>query len=185
MPERNLIEPFIARLNGLGLVYMVTGSTAGTVYGEPRLTHDVDLVVVLPPGEVEAFVAAFPTDEFYCPPADVLAIEVRRVTRGHCNLIHHETGFKADVYFASDELHRWALARRNVLELDGHAVPIAPLEYVLIRKAEYFREGRSQKHMRDIRSMLALSGEELDRAALDGWLERLGLVGIWAELTDG
>jgi hypothetical protein len=185
VPEPSLLEPFVVRLNRLGLVYMVTGSTAGTVYGEPRLTHHVDLVVVLPADSVDEFVAAFPSEEFYCPPADVLAIEARRGSRGHCNLIHHESGFKADVYFASDALHRWALARRTFLELDGQAVPIAPLEYVLVRKAEYFREGRSQKHVRDIRSMLALSGDQLDRPAQEGWLERLGLVSTWAELTGG
>lgn len=46
MQEPDPITPFIVRLNRLGVAYMVTGSTAGTIYGEPRLTHDVDLVVV-------------------------------------------------------------------------------------------------------------------------------------------
>ena len=71
---------------------MVTGSTAGIIYDEPRMTHDVDVVVALAPRDVRAFVAAFPDDAFYCPPEEVLAIEVRRELRGHCNVIHHETG---------------------------------------------------------------------------------------------
>lgn len=50
---------------------MVTGSTAGTIYGEPRLPHDVDIVVALSLAQVPSFVAAFPTEEFYCPPDDV------------------------------------------------------------------------------------------------------------------
>ncbi|MBK9033983.1 MAG: hypothetical protein IPL61_22400 [Myxococcales bacterium] len=183
MLEPSLIAPFVARLNGLGVVYMVTGSTAGTIYGEPRLTHDVDLVVILPPRDVAAFAAAFPDDEFYCPPEDVLAIEARRGTRGHCNIIHHDTGFKADIYFASDDLHRWALAHRRTLDLDGLVVPLAPIEYVLVRKAEYFREGRSAKHVRDIRSMLELSADVVDRAVLDQWLDRLGLQATWAEIV--
>ena len=72
---------------------MITGSTAGIAYGEPRMTHDVDFVVALAPADIDAFVHAFPIDEFYCPPADVLAIEIGRRQRGHCNLIHHATGF--------------------------------------------------------------------------------------------
>ena len=38
---------FTQRLNTLGVAYMVSGSVAVIIYGEPRLTHDVDLIVVL------------------------------------------------------------------------------------------------------------------------------------------
>jgi len=34
---------FTQRLNKLGVAYMVSGSVAVIIYGEPRLTHDVDL----------------------------------------------------------------------------------------------------------------------------------------------
>ena len=36
---------YAKRFEALGLQYMVTGSVAGMLYGEPRLTHDVDIVV--------------------------------------------------------------------------------------------------------------------------------------------
>ena len=64
MPEPDLLEPFITRLERLGVPYFVTGSTAGILYGEPRLTHDVDVVVTLAQRDVRAFVAAFPAEEF-------------------------------------------------------------------------------------------------------------------------
>ncbi len=146
------------------------------------MTHDVDIVVALTAPDVHAFVEAFPIDEFYCPPEDVLAIEVRRGQRGHCNLIHHETGFKADIYIAFDELHRWALARRRTVVLDGLNVSVAPLEYVIVRKLEYFREGKSEKHLRDIRGMLDVSPELIDRPTLDEWIVRLGLETEWARV---
>jgi len=47
VPGPSLFEPFIVRLERLGIPYFVTGSTAGIRYGEPRLTHDVDIVVAL------------------------------------------------------------------------------------------------------------------------------------------
>jgi len=178
----SLIAPFVARLASLGVPYMVTGSTAGILYGEPRMTHDVDIVVQLTQRDVPRFVDAFPDEEFYCPPAEVLAIEVRRGMRGHCNLIHHATGFKADIYLASDELHAWALTRRRTLVLDGRDVAVAPVEYVIVRKLEYYREGRSSKHVRDIRGMLEISDADLDHGALDRWIDRLGLRPIWDEV---
>ena len=44
MPEANLFLMFTQRLNALGVPYMVSGSVAVIIYGEPRLTHDVDLI---------------------------------------------------------------------------------------------------------------------------------------------
>ncbi|HEY0478336.1 MAG TPA: hypothetical protein VGD37_12515 [Kofleriaceae bacterium] len=183
MPERSLFEPFIIRLERLGIRYVITGSTAGILYGEPRLTHDIDIVVALSPRDIRAFVEAFSLEEFYCPPEDVLAIEVRRGHRGHCNLIHHDSGFKADIYIAFDELHRWALAHRRLVDLDGLSVSVAPIEYVILRKLEYFREGGSEKHVRDIRSMLDVSRDQIDRVFLEQWIARLGLGTEWSRIV--
>lgn len=180
MQVPDLIRPFIERLAALGLPYMVTGSTAGILYGEPRMTHDVDVVVDMKVTDVDSFVAAFSLEEFYCPPEDVLAIEVRRGQRGHCNLIHHASGFKADIYLAFDELHRWGLAHRRTIDLDGLAVSVAPVEYVIVRKLEYYAEGRSEKHLRDIRGMLATSGELVDRSQLARLIAERRLDGEWA-----
>jgi hypothetical protein len=178
----DLISPFVTRLERLALPYMVTGSTAGILYGEPRMTHDVDIVIAMSVKDVDAFVAAFPLEDFYCPPDDVLAVEVRRGQRGHCKLIHHESGFKADIYIAFDELHRWALAHRKTLDLDGLALSIAPAEYVIVRKLEYFKEGGSEKHLRDIRSILDVSGDAIDHAQLAIFVRERGLAAEWAAL---
>lgn len=180
----SLVEPFIRPLESLGIAYMVTGSTAGILYGEPRMTHDIDIVVSLSQRDVPAFVAGYPLDTFYCPPEDVLAIEVRRGHRGHCNLIHHASGFKADIYIAHDELHRWGLANRRALDLDGLPLQVAPIEYVVIRKLEYYDEGRSEKHLRDIRSMLEVSRDSIDRAFVEKQVAERGLAQAWAAVGD-
>lgn len=183
MQQPDLIEPFVSRLGTLAVPYMLTGSIAGIIYGEPRMTHDVDVVLALSAADVARLVAAFPLDEFYCPPADIVAIEVRRGHRGHFNLIHHATGFKADIYLAFDELHRWGLAHRRELDLDGLAVSIAPPEYVILRKLEYYREGGSAKHTRDIRAMLDTTGDDLDRGFLNQQIAARGLADVWAAVT--
>jgi len=62
-------------------------------------------------------------------------------------------------------------------------VALAPPEYVIVRKLEYFREGGSEKHLRDIRSMLAVSSEQIDVAQLNEWLRRLGLEAEWQRVS--
>lgn len=176
---------FTRRLDALGLRYMVTGSVAAIYYGEPRLTNDVDLVVFLAREDAARIEAAFPPAEYYCPPREVLEIEAAREQRGHFILIHHETGFKADVYpMGRDELHAWALARARVADLEGEPVCFAPPEYVIVRKLEFLREGNSSKHLRDVARMLATLGDELDREALLGWVVRRGLLAEWERVEN-
>jgi hypothetical protein len=129
-----------------------------TLYGEPRATHDIDLVVELSAGHRDALPRVFPADEFYVPPPDVLLEESRREERGHFNIIHHASGLKADVYLVgNEELHAWAFRNARRYSIGGIEVRVAPPEYVITRKLEFYREGGSDKHLRDIRSMLAVA----------------------------
>jgi len=174
---------FIRRLNGLGLRYMVTGSTAAIFYGEPRLTNDVDIVLFLRREDAGRLVSAFPDSEFYCPSRDVIEIEAAREQRGHFNLIHHDTGFKADIYLmAGDPLHAWGMERAKVVEIDGDAVCFAPPEYVIVRKLQFFKEGGSAKHLRDISRMLECLGPDWDRVHLSELVARHDLASEWARL---
>lgn len=160
---------------------MVAGSVASIVYGEPRLTNDVDLVVVLNDSLIRQLATLFPADQFYSPPPEVISAELRRARRGHFNIIHHDTGLKADMYLAGSEpLQAWGLAHRQLVEIGGgQAIWIAPIEYVILKKLEYYREGRSEKHLLDIRGMLAVSGDEIDFSFLNAQVAGLGLSAEW------
>ena len=181
-PDPYLI--FTRKLGALGLDYMVTGSVAAIFYGEPRLTNDVDIVVYLRSGDVEKIIDAFPESEFYCPPVEVIAMEQARGQRGHFNLIHHTTGFKADVFLvATDPLHRWGL--ENILEaqLDGDVVSFAPPEYVIVRKLQFFREGGLSKHLRDIERIMEGLGEDWSRKDLDSFISEHRLEPEWLQIV--
>jgi hypothetical protein len=163
---------------------MVSGSVAAIAYGEPRLTHDVDLVAVLERQHIARLPQAFPPSEFYCPPEEEMRIEAEREQRGHFNLIHHETGFKADVYLAGrDPLHAWALARTRRIDVDGEPILLAPPEYVILRKLEFFREGGSEKHVRDIQSILAVSPDLIHRDELEELVATRGLQQAWSKIA--
>ena len=180
MQELNLFLVFLSPLNRLGLPYMVTGAIASSFYGQPRLTHDLDLVLAIMREDASRLAAAFPPEAFYCPPVEVIGVEADRPHRGHFNLIHLETGFKADVYIAGqDRLHLWAMQRRRELTVAGESFWIAPIEYVILRKLEYYREGGSSKHLSDIAGMLAVSSESIDFDQIEAWVLTLGLEEVW------
>jgi hypothetical protein len=163
---------------------MVTGSIAAIVYGEPRLTHDLDLVIELRDPDIPCLANAFGGDEFYCPPRDVISIEATREHRGHINILHIPSGFKADFYLAGrDPLHAWAFQRARELRFLGETIRVAPPEYVIVRKLEFFREGGSEKHLRDIRLMLKMSGDVFDHAELGRLISARGLNETWSKVS--
>ena len=64
MDLSELLERVARTLEGLSIPYLVTRSVATITYGEPRFTNDIDVVVRLGHGQVEALCSAFPKDEF-------------------------------------------------------------------------------------------------------------------------
>jgi len=180
MPEVDLIVLFVRPLQQAGFRHIVTGSVAAIFYGEPRLTLDVDLVVFLNDRDIARLPGIFPSSDFYVPTPEVIAAEARREERGHFNILHLPTGFKADLYMTGrDELEAWAFRFQRRVQFEGETIALAPPEYVIVRKLEYYREGGSEKHLRDLRSMLAVSGEQLDQPALQDWIQRRGLQAEW------
>lgn len=184
MQSPDLLTLFLEPLEKSGIRYFVTGSIASIFYGEPRLTHDIDVVIHLPPLDVSRFSSFFPSEKFYCPPDEVIQIECNRRPYGHFNLIHHESGFKADIYpDADDPLHEWAFKNRKRLNLEeGRALWLAPAEYVIIRKLEFHRLGGSEKHLQDIKRMMPQVKSDLDFKFLENELALRCLKEYWLKI---
>ena len=178
----SLVGLFVAPINRAGIEYMVTGGLAAVVYGHPRLTLDVDLVIRLAPHDAVAFAALWSPDTFYCPPIEVIIEERGRDMHGHFNVIHKDSAMRADVYLAgTDEFSAWALLHRTARTVEGAIVQFAPIEYVIVNKLRYFQMGRSDRHLRDVARMMEISGSEVDQSMLDGWIARLHLGVEWAK----
>jgi hypothetical protein len=181
MPAPDPFAPFLEPLERLALPYCITGSVAASVYGEPRLTADIDVVLLLSRKDLPALQSAFPESDYYVPPEQTLREQVAREAGGMFNLIHHKSQFKADIYLAgSDPLHAWALDRRRRIDLAGSGAWIAPPEYVIVRKLEFMRDAGSDKHLRDIRYILAAT--PVDTAVLLSEVTQRGLEAQWSML---
>jgi hypothetical protein len=173
----------VEAIERLGLRYFVTGSTVTIFYGEPRFTNDIDIVVQLPATAVREFCRQFPDDEFYVSEEAALDA-VRR--RSQFNIIHPRSGLKVDVIVpASTEFNqsRFGRIKRVHAGADWDAAFSSP-EDAIIKKMEYFREGGSEKHLRDITGVLKTSGESIDRTYIEQWVATLDLKDIWQSIQD-
>jgi hypothetical protein len=150
---------------------------ASMACGEPRSTLDVDVVVELPSWKVAEFCAAFPGPDFYVD--ERTAMEAAQGP-GQFDIKYVTEGVKANIIVFSDTpFNELRLSRVRRVELPGSgAVMVSAPEDVILKKLEFFKEGGSDKHLRDIASMYKTTGSTMDLAYLDHWSLRIG---VWAQ----
>ncbi len=173
-----LLQKVVKTCEDLGIPYLVTGSIAAMAYGEPRFTNDIDIVAGIRPDHIPLFLAAFPQEEFYLN-EDAIRDAIER--HSQFNIIHPVSGLKVDVIVRKptpfDE-SRFQRAQR-IRPTESYEAVFAAPEDVIIKKLEFYLEGGSEKHLRDIASMLKISAGRIDEAYVTEWADRLGVRHIW------
>jgi Nucleotidyl transferase AbiEii toxin, Type IV TA system len=170
----------IARVcEDLDLTYAVGGSIASMAYGEPRYTRDIDVVVQLTPENASAFAARFPRPDFYVDHA--LVLETAQ-GGGQFNIIHIESGMKIDIYVPVDSLQHEQLTHARVMTPLGVPARVSGPEELIVMKMRYYALGDTERHLRDVASMLRVSGAKIDRARITKLADELGLSQIWEAL---
>jgi hypothetical protein len=162
-------------LERLDIPYMVIGGFAAILYGEPRLTIDVDIVVDIKPQHIRHFVAAFPIPDYYVS-EEGIRNSLRR--RFPFNVIQPATGAKVDlVPLPRDLCTRAAFERRQRTEYDqaGHSATFIVAQDILLAKLTAFEETGSDKHLRDARGILVAQWEKLDLEVIRRRAHALGV----------
>jgi hypothetical protein len=173
-----------AALERMGVNYAVVGSMASSFYGYGRLTTDVDIVADLRPVHLPDLLRAFPPEKFYLS-EDAIRSAIAR----HCqfNILHPDSGLKVDVMIPdvqAYDIHRLTRKRRLKPKDGSFEAYFAAPEDVILKKIEFYKEGGSDKHLRDIAGMLKVSGNVIDRAYIEDWATKLDLTEIWHSIRD-
>ncbi len=178
MEQGELLQRLVAALEDIGIPYMIGGSHASIYYGEPRHTLDIDVVADVRPEHIPSLCDAFPFPEFYL---SVEAVREAVARRGQFNIIHPDSGLKIDVILPKPtpyDMLQFQRRQRLPLTPEREACFARP-EDVILYKMIYYREGGSEKHLRDITGMLLISGAEIDQDYIARWAGELGLRDIW------
>jgi len=179
-PQNVVFGYVIQVLEKLNIPYMIGGSVAAIVYGEPRLTLDMDVVIDLKETQAKDFVGQFGPEYYVNFESIIEAIK----NKGHFNIIQSEEGLKVDFYvLPDDEFSKSEFSRRREEAFDAtrRAVFVSP-EDIILKKLEWYKMGQSQKHLDDIRGILAVSAAKLDISYIDSWSQKLGIVDLWQDL---
>ncbi len=179
MERSDLLRYLITVFQRMELRYFVTGSVATIFYGEPRFTNDIDVVVDLPEGRVAEFCRQFPQDQFY---VSIEAAQDAVRTKSQFNMIHPASGLKVDVIVPeSSAFNQSRFDRARVVQPERSVDAwFASPEDAIIKKMQYYREGGSEKHLRDITGVLKVSRGQIDLPYIQKWARQLDLDEIWA-----
>jgi len=170
------------RLAGTGLPVFVGGSIAAMYYGEPRSTLDIDVVVRAGPNDLEKIEQAFPAKGFYRPPPEVIRAELELDRGGQFNVIDLASGLKADVYVAgSDPLITYGFQTATSRKIEGGTLNVASATYVVAVKLRFYTISKQDKHVRDIRNVLAVSPDAVDLEKVESWARQWGALDVWEQ----
>lgn len=176
------LREIVSRLEARGIPYMLVGSVAALAHGRSRSTQDFDVVIEVGAPTLRALVRSLPEERFYV--AEEAAMEALE-RESLFNVIDLVTGWKVDLIprkqrsFSATEF-----ARRTRLEVLGVEMFVATLEDTVIAKLEWAQAGGgSQRQLEDVRELLELGGEKLDRAYVERWVTALGLETMWVDVS--
>lgn len=178
MQQSELVTYALEILEREQITYMLVGSFASGVFGEMRFTQDIDIVIDPSLPQVEILCGAFPIPPYYVSlPAARDALN----RGGQFNVLHPPTQNKIDFMIARrDAWGRLQLARRRRERVLPHLLGyVAAPEDIILGKLWYYAEGESEKHLRDIASMLKTSKSEIDSDYITHWARELRLVEPW------
>lgn len=114
------------------------------------------------------------------PPAEAIRRELGRAREGQFNLIDLTSGLKADIYVAGDDpLIAYGFAHARQEEVAGLTLNLAPATYVVAIKLRFYGLSQQDKHLRDVRSLLATSPELVDMQRVAGWAKDYGVEEAW------
>lgn len=164
-------------LDGAGVPYMITGSIVSTLYGSPRSTFDIDLVVAPTEAQLESLLSSLDPKEFYFSPEAALDALARK---SMFNILDFQSGWKFDfIIRKSRPFDLEEFNRRIEVDLGGIRMHVATPEDIILSKLEWAVEGGSERQIQDVADVLHGRRGTLDQAYLDKWVAKLGVEPEW------
>lgn len=150
--QNDVLRDCAAKLERLGIAYMLTGSMALVHYAMPRTTADIDIVIEISMNDVDKFIKEFEPD-YYIPHGRIRDAIARSKM---FNILNQKTIIKVDcVVRKNEEFQIEAFSRRQRINYSGYFdVWIIGKEDLILSKLNWAKNTRSEMQMRDVASIL-------------------------------
>lgn len=151
-------------------------------FGEPRFTHDMDILLNGETLLIPQFVKRLQESHFH---VDRLAVEKAAFEGGFFNVIHQAYLIKVDLYVPNKPILKQMIAERIKLPFDEirGAHYVSP-ESLIIAKLIAFKDSQSTRHLEDIEAVVRIQGKKLNIPRLTEFSIESGLFGVWQAILE-
>ena len=172
MSQQDFFAKVISALHSSQIPFMVCGSLASSLHGDPRATRDAD-VVIRPMEQTIAQFLEKVGGEFYVSPE-----AARQAMQQHSmfNVIDAASGWKVDLIIAppspfADE----SFSRRISADVMGVKVTVQSAEDAILSKLDWAKESGSEMQYRDALGVAIQQWPQLDQDYLRRWAAELAV----------
>lgn len=181
MDPHHLLVKIIKKLNSLKIPYLVTGGMAIYVWGRPRFTADIDLVVELKKEDVKKLVSTLIKEGYI----DEEAVKQAITYQSEFNFIDQKEGIKVDFWILkNDDFDKYKFKRKVSKKVLNQNVYFISAEDLILVKLLWFKESGSYRHLEDIVSILEMLKKKVDFNYLRKWTKKQNTLGILEEQID-
>lgn len=167
------LRDVVARLNDLGIEYMVTGSVAMSAYVPARVTMDIDVIVEIERSEEGRFEKRFANDYY----VSLESIREARQRQSMFNMLNNLTGIKVDCIFRKPTQFESAkFGRRRRSKVGDIEFWVISKEDLILSKLEWARDSHSERQFLDVRNLLESGADD---EMIDNSIESHGLRAVW------
>jgi len=176
-PEKFLLE-VTKILTELKIDYFITGGFAVSVWGRPRTTADIDIVIKIIEPKIAPLTQALKKISRAGYINEDIAKDAAR-KRGEFNFIDPDTGLKVDFWITKDDkLGQLEFSRKIEKQIDSQKVYFISPEDLILNKLKWYKQTESNRHLEDVESIFKISGKKLDKEYLKQQTDRLGFLEI-------
>lgn len=183
MSQQELLKKVTRVLDQAGIPYMLTGSVVSSLQGEPRSTHDIDMVIAIQKSAAKALAEAFPPPDFYLDENSIVDAIIRQ---GMFNLLEVTTGDKVDFWILTDTpFDQSRFSRKVTEECMGVQLQVSSPEDTILVKLRWAKlSGGSEKQFIDALRVYEVQHEKLNIYYIERWAEDLEIESLWKRLLE-
>lgn len=181
MELENTLKKIARILSEFKIPYLVTGGVAIVVWGRPRYTADIDIIIELEREKVKKFIAAL-SEEGY---VDEDVVNEALKFKSEFNFIDQESGMKVDFWILENsEFDKSRLKRAVSRKISGTPINFSSPEDLILKKLLWFNESKSTRQLEDIHSVMAIIKNKLDYDYLRNWAKKQETSNLLEEMIE-
>lgn len=183
MSQQELLKKVIQALDQAEIKYMITGSVSSSLQGEPRSTHNIDIVIAIQKSQIKKLLENFQPPNYYLDEDSIIdAIN----THGMFNLIDVKGGDKVDFWMLTDDpFDQSRFLRKYNEEFTGIKIQVSRPEDTILAKLKWAKlSGGSEKQYTDALRVYEVQYKNLDINYLEYWVKKIGIEMFWERLIN-